>query len=131
MLHSDLHSNLLFQSCLTFVRSFIVLPYSGYQLLFFLGRVPIKPWTLPDFSKLSNMSSNDLTHPVAAEATAQDKLCPNDKEEPHIWFRLIKAQFTAAGIRSQKLKYTNALASLPKQVLRDILDTLYVCNDSD
>jgi hypothetical protein len=28
-------------------------------------------------------------------------------------------------------KYTNALASLPKQVLRDILDTLDVCNDSD
>jgi hypothetical protein len=66
--------------------------------------VPIKPWTLPDFSELSNMSRNDLTHPVAAAATAQDKLCPNDKEEPHIWFRLIKAQFTAAGIRSQKLK---------------------------
>ncbi len=37
----------------------------------------------------------------------------------------------AAGIRSQKLKYTNALDSLPKQVLRDILDTLDVCNDSD
>jgi hypothetical protein len=31
----------------------------------------------------------------------------------------------------QKLKYANALASLPKQVLRDILDTLDVCNDSD
>ncbi len=35
-----------------------------------------------------------------------------------------------AGIKSQKLKYANALASLPKQVLRDILDTLDVCNDS-
>jgi hypothetical protein len=33
--------------------------------------------------------------------------------------------------KSQKLKYTNALPSLPKQVLRDILDTLDVCNDSD
>jgi hypothetical protein len=29
------------------------------------------------------------------------------------------------------LKYANALASLPKKVLRDILDTLDVCNDSD
>jgi hypothetical protein len=46
-------------------------------------------------------------------------------------FRLIEAQFAAAGIRSPKLKYANALASLPKQVLRDILDTLDVCNDSD
>jgi hypothetical protein len=30
-----------------------------------------------------------------------------------------------------KLKYANALANLPQQVLRDILDTLDVCNDSD
>jgi hypothetical protein len=35
-----------------------------------------------------------------------------------------------AGIKSQKLKYADALASLPKQVLWDILDTLDVCNDS-
>jgi hypothetical protein len=128
--HSDLHSNLLFQSCHTFVSSFIVLPYSGYQLLFFLGRVPINLWTLPAFSELSNMSPNDLTNPVAAVATAQVKLCPYDEEEPHIWFCLIEAQFAAAGIRSQKLKYDNALASLPKQVLWDILDTLDVCTDS-
>jgi hypothetical protein len=52
-------------------------------------------------------------------------------EEPHIWFRLIKARFAAAGIKLQKLKYTNALPSLLKKVLRDILDTLDVCNDSD
>jgi hypothetical protein len=38
-------------------------------------------------------------------------------------------QIAAAGIRSQKFKYANA--SLPKQVLRDILNTLNVCNDSD
>jgi hypothetical protein len=59
------------------------------------------------------------------------KLCPYDEKEPHIWFHPVKAQFAAAGIRSQKLKYANALASLPKQVLRDILDTIDVCNDSD
>ncbi len=35
------------------------------------------------------------------------------------------------GIRSQKLKYANALASLPKQALWNILDTMDVCNDSD
>jgi hypothetical protein len=50
--------------------------------------------------------------------------------EPHIWFRLIEVQFVAAVIKSQILKYTNALGSLPKQVLRNILDTLDVCNDS-
>jgi hypothetical protein len=35
------------------------------------------------------------------------------------------------GIRSQRLKYANTLASLAKRVLRDILDTIDVCNDSD
>ncbi len=35
-----------------------------------------------------------------------------------------------AGFKSQKIKYANALASLPRQVLQDILDTLDVCNDS-
>jgi hypothetical protein len=34
-----------------------------------------------------------------------------------------------AGIKSQKLKYANVLASMPKQVLGDILDTLDVCID--
>jgi hypothetical protein len=77
------------------------------------------------------MALNDLIQPVAAAVTSQVKLCPYDEEEPHILFRLIKAQFAAAGIKSQKLKYTNALPSLPKQVLRNILDTLDVCNDSD
>ncbi len=31
----------------------------------------------------------------------------------------------------QKLEYANALPSLPKEVLQDILDTLDVCTDSD
>ncbi len=69
------------------------------------------------------MTREDLNSPVTTAATAQIKLCPYDEEEPHIWFRLIEAQFAAAGIKSQKLKYANALASLPKQVLWDILDT--------
>ncbi len=92
---------------------------------------PTNLWTLPTFSDLANMTREDLTSPVAAAATAQVKLCPYDEEEPHIWFHLIKAQFAAAGIKLQKLKYANALASLPNQVLRDILDTLDVCIDSD
>ena len=77
------------------------------------------------------MALNDLVQPVAAAVTSQVKLCPYDEEEPHIWFRLIEAQFAAAGIKSQKLKYANALANLPKQVLRDILDTIDACNDSN
>jgi hypothetical protein len=75
------------------------------------------------------MSRDYLTSRVPATATAQVKLCPYDEEEPHIWFRLIEAQFAVAGIKSQKLKNANALACLPKQGLRDILDTLDVCND--
>jgi hypothetical protein len=63
------------------------------------------------------MSRENLTTPVAAAATAQVNLCPYNKEEPHIWFLFIEAQFAAAEIKSQKLKYANALASLPKQVL--------------
>ena len=51
------------------------------------------------------MTREDLTSPVAAAATAQVKHCSYDEEELHIWFRLIKAQFAAAGIKSQKLKY--------------------------
>jgi hypothetical protein len=77
------------------------------------------------------MTREDLTSPVAAAATSQVKLCPYDEEELHIWFRLIEAQFAAAGIKLQKLKYASALASLPKQVLRDILDTIDICNNSD
>jgi hypothetical protein len=83
-----------------------------------------------NFSDPQNMNRDDLTFPVAAAATSQVKLCPYDEEEPHIWFRLIEAQFAAARVKSQKLKYANALASLPKQVLRDILDTIDVCNGS-
>jgi hypothetical protein len=68
------------------------------------------------------MTRKDLIAPVVTAATAQVKLVPYDEEEPQIWFRLIEAQFAAAGIKSQKLKYANALASLPKQVLWDVLD---------
>jgi hypothetical protein len=108
----------------------MLFPYSGFQFLFFLREYPSNLWTLPTFSEASNMSREDLTAPVDAAATAQVKLCPYDEEEPHIWFCLIEAEFAAAGIKSQKLKYASALASLPKQVLWDILDTLDVCNDS-
>jgi hypothetical protein len=96
----------------------------------FWDECPTNLCALPTFSDLANMTREDLTSPVAAAATAQVKLCPYNGE-PHIWFRLIEAQFAAAGIKLQKLKYANALASLSKQVFRDILDTLDVCTDSD
>ncbi len=92
---------------------------------------PSNLWTLSAFYEISTLTHDGLTHPVAAAATAQVKLCPYDEQEPHIWFCLIKAQFAATEIRSQKLKYANALANLPKQVLWDILDMLDVCNNSE
>jgi hypothetical protein len=76
---------------------------------------------LPTFSELANLTRDDLTSPVAAAATAQVKLCPYDEEEPHIWCCLIEAQFAAAGTKSQKLKYANALTCLPKQSFRTFL----------
>ncbi len=69
------------------------------------------------------MSETDNGQFVAAAATTQVKLCPYDEEEPAIWFCLIKAQFAAVGIKPQKVRYANAFASLPKQVLLDTLDT--------
>jgi hypothetical protein len=108
----------------------ILLHCSGFQFFSSWDEGLPNIWALPTFSNLANMSREYLTHPVAAAATSQVKLCPYDEEEPDIWFRLIEALFAAAGIKSQKLKYANALASLPKQVLQDILDTLDVCNES-
>jgi hypothetical protein len=64
-------------------------------------------------------------------ATSHVKFCPYAEEEPAIWFCLIEAQFATAGIKSQKFRYTKALASLPKQVLWDILDTVDAFNESD
>jgi hypothetical protein len=77
------------------------------------------------------MSETDNGQIVAVAATTQGKLCTYDEEEPAIWFCLIEAQFAVVGIKLQKLRYANALASLPKQVLQDILDTVDVCNESD
>jgi hypothetical protein len=60
------------------------------------------------------MCHSDNVQTVAAAAIPQIKLCPYNEEEPAIWFCLIKAQFAAAGIKSQKLRYANALFSLLK-----------------
>ncbi len=70
---------------------------------------------------MAQQVSQDL---AAAAAPSEVKLCPYDEEEPAIWFRLIEAQFAAAGIRTQKLKYAKQpLPICPKQVLWDILNT--------
>jgi hypothetical protein len=65
---------------------------------------------------------------AAAITPSQGKVCPCDEEAPELWFRLNKAQFITARIRSQKIKHGKTLANLPKQVLRDILDTFDACN---
>jgi hypothetical protein len=49
------------------------------------------------------MAPYDLVEPVAVAVTSQVKLCPYDEEEPHIWIRLIEAQFAAAGIKNPYL----------------------------
>jgi hypothetical protein len=62
----------------------------------------------------------------------RSNIAPYDEEKPAIWFHLIEgARFAVAGIKSQKLRNANAVASLLKQVLRGILDTVDVCIESD
>jgi hypothetical protein len=77
------------------------------------------------------MSHSDNGQTVAAAVTYEVKLCPYNEEENAICFCLFEAKFAVMGIKSQKLRYAHALASLPKQVLWDISDTVYVCNESD
>ncbi len=89
---------------------------------------PAFEWAAPSSVLSQNMSHSDNVQTVAAAATSQVKLCPSDEEKPAISFLLIEAQLAMAGIKLQKLKYANALASLPKQVLQDILDAVDVCN---
>ncbi len=47
--HSNLLIFVLFQTCHTFVSSSILLPYSGFQFLFFVGPVPNKPLDFASF----------------------------------------------------------------------------------
>ncbi len=118
MLDTDMvRAALHFCSCcwiLTVVSPFLVLSWNS----------PAVAWAAPSFVLSQNMSHSDSVQTVAEAMTSQVKLCAYDKEEPAVWFHLIEAQFTAVGIKSQKLKYSNALASLPMQVPQDILDTV-------
>jgi hypothetical protein len=112
---SNLHFDFLFCSKLATPSSIrpVFCPTVASNFYSSWDECPSNLWTLPTFAELANMNRDDLTSPVAVAATAQVKLCPYDEEEPHIWFRLIEAQFAAAGIKSQKLKYANA--SLPRK----------------
>jgi hypothetical protein len=112
--------NFVYQIAIAPFFCVLILPFSGCPIFFLVGRRTLNPLDFACFLSLPNMSQNDLVQPVAAAATTQVKLCTYDEEEPHIWFNLIEAQFTTVVIKSQRLKYANALASLPKQVLGDI-----------
>ncbi len=47
--HSNLLIFVLFQTCQTIISSSILLPYSGFQFLFFVGWVPNKPLDFANF----------------------------------------------------------------------------------
>jgi hypothetical protein len=51
---------------------------------------------------MAQQAGHDL---AAAAAPSQVTLGPYEEEEPAIWFCLIKAQFAAAGIQTQKLSH--------------------------
>jgi hypothetical protein len=110
---------------------FVLVSHLSPFLLSFWEQFPAVAWAVPSFVFSHNMSQSDNGQTVTVAATSQVKLCPYDEEESAIWFRLIKVQFAAAGIKLQKFSYANALASLPKQVFGNILDTVDVCNESD
>jgi hypothetical protein len=81
----------------------LILPYSGCSFFSSWDEGLSTLWISLAFSVSSNIAHIHLIQPVAEAATSQVKLCPYNEEKPHIWFRLIEAQFTAAGIRTQKL----------------------------
>ncbi len=91
---------------------------------------PAVVWAAPSFVFSHNMSLT-MVRPSCRQQSLRSSFAPYNEEEPASWFCLIEVQFAVVGIKSQKLRYTDALASLPKQVLRDILDTVDVCNKSD
>jgi hypothetical protein len=55
-------------------------------------------WATPTFANSPTMAQ-EVGKLITA--TTKVKLCPYNEEEPAIWFRLIEAQFAAAGIKSQ------------------------------
>jgi hypothetical protein len=77
--------------------------------------VPYKSLDFASFSRLSQHGPKRFGSTCSCGSNIpSEKLFPYDEEESQIWFCLIEAQFAAAGIKSQKLKYANTLPSLPK-----------------
>ncbi len=98
-------------------------PHGGFPVLCFFLEFLCSCLGCPficSFTKTCLTLQNAQT--IAVTAASQVKLCPYDEEEPAIWFCLIICK--NSGTQS-------TLASLPKQVLQDILDRVDVCNDSD
>jgi hypothetical protein len=78
-------------------------------------------FTLREMSALQTFGLYQLFPTLKTAATSQVKLCPYDEEEPHIWFRLIEAQFAVAGIKSQK---PTPLPACPSKSFRTFLSLL-------
>ncbi len=92
---------------------------------------PAIAWVAPSFVFSHNMSQSDNGQTVAVAATSQVKLCPYDEEELAIWFRLIEAQFATAASNHKNSGTAMLWLIYPSQVLRDILNTVDVCNELD
>ncbi len=89
----------------------LVLPcVSGFGNIFLVSFHLSTLWISPVLSVSPNMSQNYLVQPFAVAATTQVKLYPYDEEEPHIWFRLIEAQFAG---RVSDLKNSDTLIISP------------------
>ncbi len=65
--HFSLLIFVLFQTCHTFVNSFILLPYSGFQLLLFLGRVPNKPLDIANLFRPCKHDSRRFDPPLSLQ----------------------------------------------------------------
>ncbi len=106
---------ILFSSAIYFS---LLISHSGFPVPFSpWEQCPAVAWAALSFVFSHNIAQSDNGQTIVAAATSQVKLCPFDEEELAIWFRLIEVQFATAGIKSQKLRYANTLASLPKLVL--------------
>ena len=57
-------------------------------------------------------------------ARLQVKPPPFYKKSPELWFKQMESQFFLAGIQSSVTKYHHAMAALPEDVMRNIVDSL-------
>jgi hypothetical protein len=127
----DLQNIFLFKPFIAFVILCIVFfPTVDIKFYSSWDGCPSNLWTLPAFSELSTITRDDLTCPELrlqllrlnfAHTMSRNLTSGSASSRPSL-------QWQGSDHRNSN---TNALANLPNQVLRDILDTLDVCNDSD